>query len=192
MRQHPQGASKYWWSLSCLVAVQLRVRCPGLKLYIQDRSGQSSCEIHKWKDAARYTVTLRLMHSQIRNDLALVSIAYTMSRKTAGANKTTLSAVNNGQHTFGSPNKWEDCRDHIPPLYQQQPIYPILQIKSKQVREWINRRERSWRSWLVNNEKLLSQLWIVSTPSLSLPHTHVVVHTQFQRACKWFGQTLDH
>lgn len=146
-----QEVSNY--CLSLLAAEQLRVHFSGLKLYIQDRSRYRTYDMHKCKNEARYIVTLRLMHFQMRNDLALVSVEYTMSGKTAGAIKTTLYTIIYGQHTFGSPNKWEDWKDHISSLYQQQLIDHIFQMKSKEAGEWINRRQNSWRRWLVNNQK---------------------------------------
>lgn len=88
-----------------LAVEELRVHFSGIKLHIQDRSRYRSYDIHKCKNEARYTVTLRLMHFQIRNDLTLVSIEYAMSGKTAGAINITLLEIIYGQHTFGSPNK---------------------------------------------------------------------------------------
>lgn len=145
-------------------------------MYVQDRSRYRSYDIHKCKNDARYTATLRLMHFQIRSDLALASIEYAMPGKTAGAIKTSLSVIIYGQHTFGSSNKWEDWKDCISSLYQQQPIDHIFHMKSKQVEEWINRRQNSWRRWFVNNQKerfhitlpVLNYRYILSIPP---PHT---------------------
>lgn len=89
--------------------------------------------------------------------------------------KSTLLAIINGHHNFASQNQWKDCKELFSPLYQQKSIDPIFHIKSRQFWEWINRRKRRWRNWLVNNQKvsfLVSQLWIISTSSLSLPHPH--------------------